>query len=236
MDQFVLDDVKNDETPADVVWHNIKLADERYNLQLFLAAAGGWFHLYPEKGFQDLERELRQRNMKTHLFAAKPTLQAKYKLMNPQKEFDTGLEFECMYSCRPAPHALKEVLQHSSSYEENFEKLAKSGYITLSDEKAKDVSNSDKVKIFSDEEKTDMQLLSENKRKLRCVSKTKDEIIAEIYTQCKERLGKEPTMALYSMGPNGQPIMAFVHEDSIVSNVGLMMDAVTNETKLVKIY
>lgn len=236
MNRITFENPKDNETPSDIVWHNIRIADEQYNLQYFIAAARGWFHLYPQKGYQDLEKELRQKNMNTYLFAAKPgDLRIKHRLVNLQEE-EKGVEYECMYSCRPPPYALKEVLRHSKSYEENLEKLAKAGHIVVDEAGSSKMMGSEKVKILSDDEKTEMQLLSENKKKLQQVQMTMDEALNHIVDNCKKKHGEEPQLALYGMGPEGQPIMAFTHKGRIISDLGLVYDAVTEKKRLIKIF
>lgn len=146
------------EDVTEIMWHNLKEADNAYNLEYFIAASLSFLQLYPEKNYQDLEVLLRKKDFNTHLFAIKP------KKGSFLKKVGKGPNpiYECFYSCRPKNIALQEVLSNSGTYESNFDKLQYAGNLTgfNVDEKSKDIH------IFDSEQKNIMDLITDNKIKI----------------------------------------------------------------------
>jgi hypothetical protein len=122
---FYTETPPNDIDPLELVWNNLKVADETLNLMCFCSLTSRWFDLSPGKNFQDFEKELRERDFNTHLFVSIPPENIKHQLRlrksdTPNSEY----KYRCMFSCRPKDAALQEVIQATgSSYESNFENL-----------------------------------------------------------------------------------------------------------------
>jgi len=228
--RFTLVEPKETENAEDILWHNIRVADELHNLQMFIGAASGWFALNPEKNFQDLERELRERDLNTHLIAKKPGFSGDFTLRIPVKDREQTKEliYECIYSCRPKEFALEELHEFAENYDDNFEKLALAGSVTVND-----TTEVPEEGILSDKAKTGMELLAENSRKIEIEKVTADMIIGQIQEQYRMERGENPELRICGMGPNGQPVMAFCIGSQVIADVGVMMDAVTDSVEIV---
>lgn len=113
------------EPSLETCWFNMQLADRIKALALFAASARAWINL-SGLNFQALERELRQRGFDTHLIATPlPQNAANLTICN-------GQSYYCTYSCRPRELAIKELLQHADSYEQNFARLSQTDDLILS--------------------------------------------------------------------------------------------------------
>jgi hypothetical protein len=124
----------------ELVLHNMKITDEMLNLELFAGSALAWFAINKGKTYIDLELFLRKNNMNTHLYAKPIKLEKGLTLYVPHGPKGTTLTMqgpkdnlihECIYSCRPKPFALMEVLSVWSSYEENLNELSKAGSLII---------------------------------------------------------------------------------------------------------
>ncbi len=101
----------------DVCWTNMIASDMIHHFQIFSATLIAWCRLNPTLTLQDLETELRKRNLNTHLIAVKNTGQFETKF--------TESKYYPIISCRPSNLAQEEVLTHYESYEHNYRKLLK---------------------------------------------------------------------------------------------------------------
>lgn len=126
------------ENPDSVILNNLKIADKMLNLQLFSTVAFGWLKTRPGSSFQDLEKFLRENKLNTFIIAASP--QSRYSFKNAIKHPDGASEckFEVVFSCRPPPFAFQELLEHSHTYEENFDKLKYAGSIFIDRDKSQE--------------------------------------------------------------------------------------------------
>jgi hypothetical protein len=109
---------------------NMKFADQHLILNLFAASAQAWLACNPTANLCDLEKFLRNNNMNSHLIAVPRPKYDPFQL-GLRNRGDGAYEYRCLFSCRPPPEAMEELLTHSSSYEENFEKLKKTGMIHI---------------------------------------------------------------------------------------------------------
>ncbi len=129
-----------------IVWHNMNIADKLHDLPIFISAAMGWFRLYPDCNFQDLENELRKKRFQTHIIATPFTEDVKKfcSLRYPGKTKEDNVIqpiYKVTFSCRPVKDALKEVLEYSMNYKENFEKLKVTGSLIVKN--INDIPNND---------------------------------------------------------------------------------------------
>lgn len=212
------------ESLHDILWSNLKIADSQLNLELFIMASQAWLKLNPTETYQKLEKELRERNLQTYICAGinKAALGMK---LTPINKLNYTPEYEAIFSCRPPPYALQEVLQTSSTYEENFAKLAKAGVYVMSKddthtlEDFKEKTDED-IKIFNDKERDFAQLLSDNKIKLTIKEIDDKTFINEIAAEIMWKTGKKVTSAVYGVTMNGNPIFCLTIDEKIVCNYG----------------
>lgn len=155
-------------TPLDVAWHNIKQADKHLNLKVFTSAAMGWLKANNgTKNYQDLEKELRERNLETHLIAAKPPaiLPIGCALMLPHDASGPVAPrkwlYEAWFSCRPRAYALQELLTHNQSYEDNFAKLAFAA--TIGVDEPNNIKENETTVVFKEQERNQLNDVAHNR-------------------------------------------------------------------------
>lgn len=212
------EDLTSTDVEENVLWHNMKKCDDIYNLQLFISCSMGWLRLNPTKNMQDLESELRKRDFNTHLYAKdvpdfQYTLELNSKICN----------YECIFSCRPKKLALEEVLKFHGTYENNFEKLANSGFRCLRSEKD-NLDEKTNLKVFDDKDKSIEKLLTECKKKITIVSISAEKYIRDICQFCKEKYGKEPEHRIIGISHKGGPIMGLFFGDELVDEYGYIIE------------
>ncbi len=130
----------DNETTDQICWHNLTIADKYYDSQFFIAATKGWFEFNSGKNYQDLEKELREKKLNTHIIAR-----------------PTNDNYECIISCKPYKYASEELLQYSNSYEENFKNLGK----IINNQNIESNTNNDDYNFISNNlKKLDITLVS----------------------------------------------------------------------------
>ena len=96
---------------------------------IIINAITGWFKSNPDSITTDLEKKLREDNLDIHLIAAEPNIDTRYYKMVLPYNMSQECDKMILFSCRPEKKGLEEVLRHSTSYEENFERLNNAGII-----------------------------------------------------------------------------------------------------------
>lgn len=220
------------ETEFQICEHNIRFSDKNHNLKYFIISSMAWFKLNPDKSYQDFETYLRENKFQTYLIAKKHKKLPEGTMLKKINQIPETPEpeFECIYSCRPAPHALNELLSISESYKVNFANLLKAGVLSA--------SSSDIIKEkFTDEEQTLVFTLPEkklnddiisNKVKIFYEDISAEEFIRILKKDCFDNFGKEPVEKMIRMGRNGEPIMGFFVDDKLVYKWGIMVSAHNN--------
>lgn len=207
------------ETIDEIIWHNLKQADSILNLNLFIASSMAWLENNPTKNFQDLESELRKHNLNTHLYAKEFVAKDEFILTAPNKLFEP--KYECIYSCRPPKYALEEIMQYWKSYEENFEKLALAGMISV--KSVDDISDKKDFVKYSDTQQSYYELITKCKKLIIITKMTTREYIEKICADIKNKTGKLPANKVIGMMPNGSPMFGMFIDDQIVSNIGFFV-------------
>lgn len=211
------------ESQDEIVWHNLRIADEIYKLELFISSSMGWFRLNPTKNFRDFELALREKNINTHLYAKKTLPTSGMKLCSPNKSVTDAMEYECIYSCRPKEYALAEVLKFWPTYEENLLALEKSGSLNIIDKKDCDIQKNKEFKKFDNVEQQISEELCNCTKKIMVITRSTEECIDEIFQFSKTKYGKEPDMKVIGLAKTGGPIFGFYIEDNLISNLGLIV-------------
>lgn len=231
MQQLKIIDAIENELPIDICWHNLSVADKFKNFAYFIPCALGWLDLNPGKTFQDLEKELRDKDFDTHLIATNKRDITGVDLKMPN---NSDAEYECIFSCRPKEDALKEILQHSNSYEENFQKLSQAGsYKTIAS--ANEIGDPSLIEL-NKKEKNEMQLVRENKKKYQLETISAENYINAIINDCQTNYGITPTSKVMGMGPSGGPVFGlFINENTIISNIGYSLSHDSNGKLLMRL-
>jgi hypothetical protein len=217
---------------TDIAWTNMRCGDKLFNLEWFIGGSMGWLKANPGKNYQDLETELRQRDLNTHLIATKPRYSA---LKIPYSKGGATMDFECIMSCRPKDAAMKELLTHAESYEENWARLAFSGSIFTGD--ADDnregidaaVSSAD-IRNFEDREKTLMSRLSNNEVTLEVREITFQEHMKEL-----ESKYADVRTEVYGVTAGG-PLLVCVagKPPTVVSDIGFVLSTMADGSRLIR--
>ena len=225
MQRAVYTAVVDGEATADAVaWHNMAVADKFHLVDLFSSAAYGWLRASSkDKTFRDLEVLLRERKLQTHLIAIKP--RAGFVLRWPPVDWDgksggdgvRKLASECLFSCRPSPHAMNEVLQHWPTYAANLAALETAGCATvgdLADLKSGGVAAHPNTEILSPKRVDDLDAVAHNKAKVSIEQMAPAAWIAHLQATHKGKDGKPAHKALVCAMTDGTPIYGlFCDED-----------------------
>lgn len=219
-------------------WENLRRCDKYNNLQSMLMVLYRYYKLKgnEDKTPRDLELELRKRNFNFGLIACDKDsdpdvkrnyddgkivfIKTKYVFGKNKIDFSKTEEhhiakYNVIVSCRPREYVIKETLDHSSSIEENLEKLEYGGDICNSI-KGDDKPLSKNDYLLNDKEKSLNELILEGKKLVRFKEVNFEEIF--INTQNKYP-NSQPQ--LYAMGRNGEPIFALVNDGVIICQIGL---------------
>ena len=233
MIRIFLKDPLSEESATQIVWHNLTEADKYFDLKFFIASATAWIKLNPDKNYQDLEKELRERNLNTHLYATqKPSEMKHFKLGLFKQNDHNSYIYECIFSCRPKDLALKEVLSHWPSYEENFDKLKVSGSLF-----ADNVNKDPNLEIFNSEEKNNYEQITNNKKKIIFEKVSPDKYLNEMVEMCRKEFGKEPVEKIVGMNKEGGvPIFALFLDEKLVSDIGFFVELDEKGNKIMKLF
>jgi hypothetical protein len=218
--------VETNDDANEVAWHNMRVGDEHLNLEIFIGGSMGWLKANPTKNFQDLEKELRDRNFSTHLIAKDdPNINGTSISLPNRGNNGVKYIYQCVMSCRPPKYAMEELLQSSSSYEENFEKLKYAGILCgmHENEHVEDES----VRKLEGHKQTDMQKLSENRVKVSVETVSAEQFINDIKSQYPD-----VSTPIIAMRNDGSPIFAFVSNNTIVSQYGFSITATPTGHKI----
>jgi len=209
-------DPLENESKFDITMHNLREADKHCELELFIVSSFAWFELNPKTDFSDFEKMLRENNFDAHLYAKNVSndvyLQYPNKLSLDNSR--TPCKYECIYSCRPREYAIKEVLEHWNTLEENFAALKLAG--------ARCIKSSNNDLTENDFTKRNDPVAT-SRKKVKFVSVTPDQILLELETFCKEKYKKEPEYKVIAMSPNGEPICGAFIDNKLIANTGIQM-------------
>jgi hypothetical protein len=205
MYKLVLIDSVKEDSINDIAIHNMKIADERYNIDLFILASVGWFQANRNKNFKDLETFCRENKFNTHFFAKEKKYDVK--LFIPNNDNKMEYKYEVVYSCRPKDVALKEVLENWKTYDENFQVLSTCGSRIYID---------DNITETDSENKNPALEIMYNKKKITFVEITLEDLKKDI----KKLYQQYPVSKLVGLHKTGGPIFGLYVGDKLVSDIG----------------
>lgn len=189
----------------DIACINLKVADQNLNLELFLAAAIGWFRANPECNFQDLELHLRENDFNTYLYPRIPIM-----------PYDNHI-YECIFCCRPQKEAYEQVIKEWGTYKKSFKRLKQTGSTILNKSKITEIKGNIH---FTDQTKKDLDDISYN-RKIAVVTNIEPKIfIADMIEKLTEKYNQKPVKHIYDTADDGAPIYAFTINNKLVSEYG----------------
>lgn len=242
MNKIDLVDPEKTDTPQSIVWHNLQVCDEQHDLSHFIMAAQGWFNINKTADFQDFEKALREKNFHTHLYAKKPAITKGTSLRTPNNlntESDPKLIYECIYSCRPREHALKELLSFWDTYEDNFDALKLAGQVCFDkdQEHFDDDSEENNVPImkFNDNMMKLGEELKNNAKKLRYSYISPETVLENVMEFIEKDTGRKPGPVLLGLGEGGIPFFGLAVDNTIVCDTGfkIELNQKTGEKKIV---
>jgi len=216
-------------TQEQLFWNNLKTADDLLNFNLFGTVLLNYFKINPGHTFQDLEKELRQRNFNTHLFASEMDENVKktHSLVDPSDEKPRPIDelrYYCIASCTQKENSIEQLKARNTTYDENFEKLKYTGRLMIREE-LKDAAEDVK---FLDENTIK---LSKNNIELRIVEKSDRLFIKELIYELKKK-HKDVKARCLSVSDD-LPVICFCSSNNdILSKYGYSYDPILEEYKV----
>jgi len=206
-----------------IIWENFITADKNHKLDMICCLSTEWIKTHNDKNLQDLEREFRRKKMDTYIISENKGKERRdhCELSLFRENDNITYEHEVVFSCRPPNYAMEELLQHWSSYDENFMALAQTGFIVVKDEKCCVNNRNECFREISKEQLSNLDLIARGIKKLEVVRQTVDEVVENINNKCEQKFGKKAEMKIIGMNYNGGPIMAFFIDNKIITNVGV---------------
>lgn len=212
--------ITKNETNDKVAWENLVQVIPTADIALIGSCATGWLRENPGKNNSDLEKELRKHNLNLHLIAD----------INPPPEYDTvscadmsqRAKYMLVYCARSKAEAMKELLTHASSYEENFSRLDDAGSLI---QKGSDLSNIKKENTKPYEELGVYEKLSWNTCSITIQDVQPDEYEDQLNKDMKRFTDKNMKVEqkMVGMGKDGSPVFGMFYQDNLVSRIGIMM-------------
>lgn len=222
MYKFHFDEIDENETQEELIWHNIREADKSHKLELFIGASMAWMSKNPNKNYFDLEQQLRIHELDTHLY----TKESKLNEGETLKIGDKICKYEIFFSCRPKTEALKEVLENSESYEDNLERLKEAGArVLLNSENLEETEN---LHNFTEKERENMKKVQKLEVKIRVEEISAKNILEDITNRIIQRFGKEPDAQCFGTSDDGHPMFCFTISKKMVSDVGFIVKETPN--------
>ena len=230
--QVTLEDcVLSEET----VWENIKNVDKLNQLDLMCLIMESYYKLHNySKSPLDLELELRKHKLNVGLIAVEWAkndyykqkvknnqgiiIKKKFRHLYLEKDLKASTninpehltKYIIFIACKPRNLVIKETLTHSSSMEENLNKLEHGGdFITFTndilDEKTDIIINKDEInsKIHEGTKLIKLQLINYEK----------------IFNDCKDKHPKAEVV-VYALLENGNPFYILVENKQIICSIG----------------
>ena len=224
------------ERNIDTIWHNIGEIDQLNSLQLMGLVICSYYKFHNNtKTPRDLENELREHNLNVGLIAVEWEKDEYYKNVvdkgvgviikrkdlgnydKPPKtsksDVDTNhlAKYVIFISCRPREYVIKETLTHSSSMEENLDKLAEAGDLFCFNNE--DDAFTGDIKI--DQNDVNKQIQNGTRRiKLETIS------FENLVNEAKQ-LHPKADLAAHAFLNDGSILMALVDDNKIVCPIGL---------------
>ncbi|MBI96548.1 hypothetical protein CL656_05330 [bacterium] len=243
---------KNCEPTEENYWENLRRCDKYNNLQHMLMVLYRYYKLEgnEDKSPKDLELELRKRNFNFGLIACEkdsdPDVKrnfddGKIAFIKPKYVFGKNkinfseieeqhyAKYRVIVSCRPREFVIKETLDHSSSIEENLEKLEYGGDIINVIEGGDNEPLSKNDYMLNEKEKSLNEIILEGKKLVTFKEVNFEEVFANAQ---KEHPNSKPQ--LYAMGRNGEPIFALVNDGVIVCQIGFCIAITSTREKIYK--
>ena len=238
MYKFSYTPVVDSENPTDIAFHNMKIGESVFSLATFIGGQSGYLYANPDKNFQDLERELRDRKFTTHIIAKPPpdktTLEYHIGMLHKTND-ETEYKYEAITSCRPTNAAMEELLTSWSSYDENFGALEFAGSVMVgakgkeqlvlqeNEQNSSGKSATDKIKLINNSSDP-IHLMSVNKVKVSATYVPAEEVLQDVIDEIILKIGKQPQLRMVAMSSNGSPIMALAIDNKIVSYTGFIFE------------
>jgi hypothetical protein len=222
--RILYEDIKNTETVDEISSHNMIVSDVYLNKETLIHASYGWIISNNNRNFQDLEKYFRLNNFNTYLIAKKVISDKTFVLKTPNNNI-TELLYECYFSCKPREMSLQELLDNYSSYDENYENLAKAGNLCID---THELDNDEKKDM---DDNILIKKLMSNKIKLIFKKLTPEESISQMSEDILKTTGNKPIITIIGKLNEDVPIMAFLLSDgNVASNIAWSIKKENNET------
>jgi len=196
------------------------LSDIYLNTETLRHSSFAWITSNSSRNFQDLEKLFRIKNFNTYLIAKEVNVENGFVLKTPNNNVDEVL-YECYFSCKPREFALQEVLDNCGSYDENFEKLSKSGNLCIN------IGDS----VIENNDNSLIKKLMNNEIKLNFKKLNAKESIEQMSEDILKTTGNKPIITIIGKLNDDSPIMAFLLTDGkVASNIAWSLQKENGET------
>ena len=220
-------------TEKEICFHNLKKANEKFDLKFMIFASMAWLEINPNSNCQDLEKYFRNNKFNTHLIASR-----NYPKNSIIKLRNKDCEYEMILSCRPPKYAIEELLINWPSYENNFDALKSAGIINVDIDSKNETDkmneadhykkNGQELKILNENEKNVSSLITKNKKIIEYIDIDPKEIINKYYNDAVVNFGTKPECKMIGMAHDGRPILAMMVQNKIVCPHGIIVDYANN--------
>jgi len=189
------------EDPESVIVYNMHESDVYHSKDLFMISCMGWLELDKSRTLLDLENFLRDNDYNSYLIAYdfEETENVTLKSVN---DHDMELLYECSFCCMHKDLSLEKLLSKHDSYENNYEKLKKSGVLQVTNADAENNELSDLNRGIKN-----------GTKKLEFVKYSPLESISEVSKLIKKETGKKPLIRVVGTAGNALQLYSFVDDN-----------------------
>lgn len=228
INNFELIPLSDADTPLQIAWDNLKLADSVQNLEWIIPSAIGWLKASLGKNLYDLELAMRAGNLNTYLMALSGAEKKNIndsQLWLPGEEYNKVYENECSFCCKNRDTSYATIESHGG-YGNNLNKLKNCGILVVADEVAVlQVSGS---RVFVTNNKPDYFAICNNQKKLKLNQLTQTEFIKKLASQLNQQYNGAIKPMVYGTTNDNYPIIAFCIDGAIKSNIGYIFKSADN--------
>ena len=218
----VVDDYYHQSNEKETAWNNLIEAIKTHNLHLVTMCVSGWCKANPDKYYTDLENKLRESNLDLYLIAGKHDNNTDKSKLISQFDYISECKYVLIYSCKQKNDAIKELLTHSSSYEENLSKLNYSGILV---DITYEFENKPHPTQKAYDEIDNNTLIQNNfvRIEIKTILENMEEILNRDISLAQEHFNKEVTIEIIGMAKDDSIIAGFYIDDNIISEIGVII-------------
>lgn len=226
----------------ELLWNNTEIISKLNNYLLASTVCTTYLRMYPEKNLVDYQEELIKRDLDIYIIASEYDSQ-EHKLFFPNFNKNIKLNYKSLFICSSSEAFQKEVLKHSTSFEENSKKLLETGFIVNINEDIDDLlKNWDKIDSNESEDNKLLWGIKNNKIQLDLIVSTAEKELKDQLKLVRDKYNIEPKKILIAEGKDGEKIYAYEieieGEKTLASSFGVLEKSISDKKieKIINIY